>query len=255
MLTNIPIGLSMWQCVFCKSEAGPFTTREHILPESIGGGDWALLREGRFCDSCQNRFGSEIEQQALGDYPFSFFRVFLGIPTKKGKPPWLKSGEGIVRAAMKPGQIGYDPASHFEQAMHGGSKTQIRLLAHPLRPHMICRTLLKMGIEVVANDDPTDVFHKRYDAAREYALQGRKKGGWWYLQRENIQAASQFITHGISLDDWEKGVTLSVIKIDEEAEVFHLRLLYVDLMVPLHPRIQAPPMTDLREPEFRLFKV
>ncbi len=225
------------------------------MPESIGGGNWALLHEGLFCDRCQNHFGSEIEQQALGDYPFSFFRVFLGIPTKKGKAPWFNSWEGTVRAEIKPGQFGFDPVSHFEQAMSEGSKTQIRLLAHPLRPHMVCRALLKMGIEVVANDDPADAFHERYDAAREYALDGRKKDDWWYLQREDMQAASRFITQGVSPDDWEKGVSLSVAEIDDGAEVFHLRLLYVDLMVPLHPRIQAPPTTDLREPEFRLFKV
>ena len=70
-----------------------------------------------------------------------------------------------------------------------------------------------------------------------------------------MQAAAQFITKGVSPVDWEKGVTLSVAEIGDGAEVFHLRLLYVDLMVPLHPRIQAPPMTDLREPEYRLFTV
>ncbi|SEK98391.1 HNH endonuclease [Nitrosovibrio tenuis] len=245
----------MQQCVFCKSETAPFTTREHILPESLGGGDWALLREGLFCDHCQNRFGSEIEQQALSDYPFSFFRVFLGIPTKKHKAPWLRSWEGTVQAAMKAGQFGYDPARCFEHAMSEGRKTEIRLLAHPLRPHMICRTLLKMGIEVVANDSPTDVFHERYDAAREYALEGRKQGNWWYLQREDMQAASRFITQGVSWDDWKKGVVLSVTEIEDNAEMFHLRLLYMDLIVPLHPRIQAPLPTDLREPEFRLFNI
>jgi hypothetical protein len=245
----------MPQCIFCKSETGPFTTREHILPESMGGRDWALLHEGLFCDRCQNRFGSEIEQQALADYPFSFFRVFLGIPTKKGKAPWLKSWEGTLRAGLSPGQIGYDPAPHFEHAIDEGGKTQIRLLAHPVRPHMVCRTLLKMGIEVVANDNPADVFHERYDAAREYALEGRKENGWWYLQQEDMHAASRFFATGVSPGDWEKGVTLSVTEIDEGAEVFHLRLLYVHLMVPLSPLIQAPPMTDLREPGYRLFKV
>ncbi len=83
----------MAKCLFCKSE-GPFTTREHVLPESLGGGEWAILPDGLFCDSCQNKFGSEIEQQALNDYPFSFFRVFSGIPTKKRKAHGLKVGKG-----------------------------------------------------------------------------------------------------------------------------------------------------------------
>ena len=245
----------MPHCIFCRSTTGGFTTREHILPESLGGGDWALLPDGMFCDRCQNRFGSEIEQQALGDYPFSLFRVFLGIPTKKRKPPWFKSWEGIIRAAATPGQIGYDPSLYFEQAIKSGQKTEMRLLAHPIHPQMICRTLLKMGIEVVANDNPADVFHERYDAARIFALQGKKDKPWWYLQREDMQAASRFITQGVSVSEWQERVQLSISNIQDDAEIFHLRLLYLDLLVPLDPRIQPPAMKDLAEPEYRLFVV
>ena len=124
----------MKKCIFCKSETGPFTTREHILPESLGGGDWALLPDGLFCDQCQNHFGSSIEQQALADYPFSHLRVLLGIPTKKGKEPWFKFSEGIVKASLGLRTIDYSPATHFKRATEEGHKTQIRLLAHPLKP-------------------------------------------------------------------------------------------------------------------------
>jgi hypothetical protein len=245
----------MPKCIFCKSDAGGFSTREHILPESLGGGYWALLPDGLFCDGCQNRFGSEIEQQALADYPFSFLRVFLGIPTKKRKAPWFESWEGKVRAALAPGRIGYDPAPQFEAALEHGHKSQLRLIAHPVRPQMICRTLVKMGIEVVANDDKLDVFHERYDAARVFALEGRKSAEWWYLQREDMHTASRFITRGVSPREWQEGVRLSVSTLAEDAEVFHLHLLYLDLMVPLDPRIQAPPIDELPEPEYRLFLV
>src|SRR4030042_1724650 len=144
----------MPKCIFCKSTTGAFTTCEHILPESLGGGDWAILPDGLFCDQCQNLFGSSIEQQALADYPFSLFRVFLGIPTKKGKAPWLNSWEGTVKASLRPGVIDYEPATLFKKATEGKRKSQIRLLAHPLKPQIVCRFLLKMGIEVVAADDP-----------------------------------------------------------------------------------------------------
>ena len=111
---------------------GPFSTREHILPESLGGGDWAILPPGLFCDSCQNRFGSSIEQQALGDYPFTFLRTFLCIPTKKRKAPWFDSLGGSGLRPVPPWQhFGYDPAPHFAPAFTDGSKTQMRLLASP----------------------------------------------------------------------------------------------------------------------------
>ena len=166
----------MSRCIFCTSSSAQFTTREHILPESLGGADWAVLPDGLFCNECQNKFGSEIEQQALGDYPFSFLRVFLGIPTKKRKAPWFNSWEGTIRASLQPGTFAYDPAPPFEKATVAGSKTQIRLLAHPVKPHMVCRFLIKMGIEVVAADKPEDAFLSKFDSARRYALTGDKTG-------------------------------------------------------------------------------
>ena len=243
----------MAKCLFCKS-GGPFTTREHVLPESLGGGEWAVLPDGLFCDSCQNKFGSEIEQQALDDYPFSFFRVFSGIPTKKSKAPWFKSWEGIIRASLKPGTFGYDPPSVFEKAVLEGKKTQIRLLAHPLKPDMICRFLLKMGVEVVAWDNSQDVFCSKFDKARRFALTGEKTGKWWYLQREKYDMASRYFTQGITTQEWIDNMKLEVIKLEGEQEIFHLTLLYLDMFVPLTSLI-SPELNDFKEPDFRLFWV
>ncbi len=244
----------MPRCIFCKRTSSHFTTREHILPESLGGGHWALLPDGLFCDDCQNRFGSEIEQQALGDYPFSFLRVFLGIPTKKSKSPWFKSWEGTIRASLQPGTVGYDPAPPFESAAMAGDKTQIRLLAHPMKPDMVCRFLLKMGIEVVAADDADDVFQSKFDSARRYALTGDKTAPWWYLQMERMDEASRLFTHGITESEWVRSVKLEVIKLEEGQEMFHLGLTYLDLLTPLTTAVQ-PEMEGMQEPEFRLFRV
>jgi hypothetical protein len=244
----------MSRCIFCKNDSGTFTSRVHILPESLGGGDWAVLPEGLYCDACQNRFGSEIEQQALGDYPFSFFRVFIGIPTKKRKAPWFKSWEGIIRSSLQPGTFGYDPAPVFENAVMEEKKTQIRLLAHPMKPYMICRFLIKMGIEVVAADNTSDVFQAKFDAARHYALTGEKTQAWWYLQVERMQEASSFITQGVSVSDWFQNIKLEVLRLEKEEEMFHLKLLYLDLFTPLTGAVKSE-MDGMEEPEFRLFRV
>lgn len=82
--------MSRPKCIFCLTEDKTlFNTKEHIIPESLGSGDWAILPPGLFCDKCQNVFGSSIEQQALGAYPFSNFRTLFGVLTKKGKAPWF----------------------------------------------------------------------------------------------------------------------------------------------------------------------
>lgn len=242
-------------CIFCKSASGPFTTREHILPESLGGGDWAILPGGLFCDRCQNHFGSSIEQQALADYPFSLFRVLLGIPTKKGKAPWLKSWEGIITGDSHPGLIYYEPSALFKEAVEQNRKTVMRILAHPLKPDMICRALLKMGIETIAADNSGAVFDSRFDDARNYALLGHKLGDWWYLQKEDLTAAFHYIKNGITPGDYANNIQIETILIENTVEVFHLRLLYLDLFTPLERGILPPHKKDLPEPEYRLFKV
>jgi hypothetical protein len=244
----------MKRCIFCESTSVPFTTREHILPEALGGGDWSILPDDLFCDSCQNKFGSQIEQQALGDYSFSFFRVFLGLPTKKGKAPWFESWEGRIRASLQPGAFGYDPSPVFDKAAMDGEKTQIRLLAHPKKPDMICRFLLKMGIEVIAWDNCQDALMPKFDAARSFALTGEKQGKWWYLQRERTDIASRLFIQGITPQEWADNIGLEVVKLEGEQEVFHLSLLYLDMLVPLTSMI-VPQFEGLEEPEYRLFWV
>lgn len=245
----------MRKCIFCKSEKGKFTTREHILPESLGGGEWAILPDGLLCDECQNRFGSSIEQQALIDYPFSFFRVFLSIPTKKGKAPWFNLWEGTIMASLQPGSFVYEPSEHFENAIENGRKSQIRLLAHPLKPQMVCRFLLKMGLEVVAADNPQAVFDEKFDKARNFALLGEKQEDWWYLQYEDYSVASHYVTHGVTTQKWVENIKLEVEIIEDDAEIFHLKLMYMDLITPLEPRVKPPPKASLSEPEYRLFIV
>jgi len=245
----------MPKCIFCKSVTGTFTTREHILPESLGGGDWAILPDGLLCDDCQNCFGSSVEQQALADYPFSFFRVFLSIPTKKGKVPWFNSWEGTIKASLQPGLIDYEPSGSFKNAIEGARKSQIRLLAHPLKPQMVCRFLLKMGLEVVAADNPQAVFDEKFDKARNFVLLGEKWGDWWYLQYEDTSAASYYITHGVTPQEWVENIKLEVEIIKADAEMFHLKLLYMDLFTPLETRVKPPPMDCLSEPEYRVFLI
>jgi hypothetical protein len=242
----------MNRCIFCKSTEGAFRTREHILPESLGGGEWAILPEGLYCDLCQNRFGSEIEQQALDDYPFNLLRVFLGISTKKGKMPWFTSWEGRICGSGIPGRFHFDSESRFANAIPDGAKSQIRFLAEPKRPEMVCRMLLKMGVEVVAGDSRTDVFSERFDAARDYALKGMKADEWWYLQREDLTLAAKLFRHEPVAD--REPVLLETCDVGDSAEVFHLRLSYLDMFVPMESRI-VPDLADLPEPEYRLIRV
>ena len=117
----------MNRCIFCLTVDGSFSTREHILPESLGGGDWATLPDGLMCDRCQNAFGTRVEKKALADYPFNLLRTFLGIPTKKGKAPFFDCWEGRISGSPFLGCFGYDPAPIFGDSVERGIKTVIRV--------------------------------------------------------------------------------------------------------------------------------
>jgi HNH endonuclease len=245
----------MPKCIFCESTIGPFKTREHILPESLGGGEWAILPDGLFCDTCQNIFGSSIEQQAAGDYPFNQLRILFAIPTKKGKAPWFKFGEGTLTASLRPNSIQYEPSIPFINSLNEGRKTEIRILAHPKKPDMICRFLLKIALEVIAYHDIEDVFKEKYDKARRFALTGEKSGNWWYLQRENLAAVNKRIKTGIKPAEWGKPIELEVVTFKNKAEIFHLKLFYLDMFTPLMPYITPAFDDTFKEPEYRVFTV
>lgn len=245
----------MAKCIFCKSESSGFNTKEHILPESLGGGEWAILPGGLFCDGCQNKFGSEIEQQALADYPFQAFRVFFAIPTKKKKAAWLKSPtEGTFRSHA-PGFLAYEPPPILEDAVVRGEKTHFRLIAEPMKPEMTCRTLLKMAIEILACESADLALKEEYDPARKYALSGAKDGNWWFYLIEDLALMMELVNQGKGKEGIEAEVFLEINKIAEGAEVFHLRLFYLDLFVPLQPWIGPPEDVGNEKPMGRVFIV
>jgi hypothetical protein len=252
--TIISSELDMQQpmCIFCRSTTNQFSTREHIFPESLGGEDWALLPNGLFCDKCQNIFGSSVEQQALGSYPFTQFRILFGVPTKKKKAPWFVSSEGKLTASLGPKGIIYEPFSQFEEGFIDGTKTQIRIVAEPSKPEMICRFLLKMAVEVIASNDQHEVFDPKYDEARNFALNGSTDKRWWYFQHEDLKIINHRIQNKIS-GGWVEPVKLEVVTIAEKNDIFHLKLFYLDLLVPLFSHIQPPTRDSYHEPEQRLF--
>jgi len=216
-----------------------FNTKEHILPESLGGGNWAILPDGLYCDKCQNIFGSSIEQQALADYPFINLRTLLGIPTKKNKAPWFDYMEGRLHSAGEPGRIIYIPNEYFRKSFAKGRKTLTIIPAMTRKSNMVLRTLLKIGLETIAGDNGENkVFEERFDPARVYALTGQKKYDWSYLQIEHTDKLNLYIK-GIAAD--EEPFFMDIYDYDKEQEYMHLRVLYLDFFVPLIENVVIDP--------------
>lgn len=152
------------RCILCKETGGLFTTVEHAVSESLGGGSWSELPPGLVCNTCQNYFGTKVERDALADHPFLLLKTILAIPTKKRKAPWLVDPlEGRLESAGQPGLLLYEPSGLIP---HSSQKTVMRFLAQPTNPRAVCRLLLKMGIEALAFDSADEALHERFDAAR-----------------------------------------------------------------------------------------
>jgi len=243
----------MPKCIFCKTEKGTYKTIVHILPESLEGKQWACLQQGLECDDCNKYFGSKVERLALNSFPFLEFRLLLGIPTKKNKSPKHETALGTIKGVPHHGVIGLDPKStDIEKAVLDGQITQLRILAEPTERFAICRLLLKMGLEVVANDSFNDATIAKFDAARQFARKPSKGSKWWFLVCCNHTLLFTRFIKGITLKEWTEEIKLEVVNY-EGGEVFHLKLLNMSLITPLEKKIIPGDLKDLSEPNHRLF--
>lgn len=243
------------KCIFCfNTNPHEFNTKEHIIPESLGSGDWAILHPGMFCDKCQNIFGSAIEQQALSAYPLNNFRTFFAIPTKKKKAPWFSYWEGKISSGGRPGTFIYEPNSYFERAFRNGTKIHTIIPAMPEKTDFLLRTLLKIGLETFAADLTTndEIFDKKFDCARKYALTGKKEKPWFYIQYEDTDKFNKYINE-LTIDEWRTNFFADV---HEEGELvyLHLKLLYLDFITPLVENVIPDPelVKSIKEPDGRL---
>lgn len=231
-------------CVFCLSEKEDQRSIEHIIPESLGGGDWAVLPPDTVCDSCNHYFGVKVESKVLQDYPFNVLRLFSGVRTKKKKWAAINHPIGKLKASPYDSVIGLDPIDEeVERQLVISDRTQLRIIAETDSPLLMCRFLLKVALECVARDSVIDAMKVRYAAARRFARNPHKGDSWWFLYRFDPA-----LDGGLN-----KETQVEIVEI-EDAEMGLITVFGCNFFVPLHPRIVYDP-SDLNEPEFRYFSV
>ena len=241
-------------CIFCRGPADRDRV-EHILPESLGGKEWACLPPGLVCSGCNQYFGAKVEAGALDSFPFLPFRLLLGIPTKHRKSPRMLTTLGVLRAGHRPGTLGIEPANdRLERGIADGAITQLRILAEPAKPQLVCRLLLKMALELVAVESHSEALSSKFDEAREFARRPRRGQRWWFMTVCDHPRLFQRFRFGVSSAAWIDGVSLSTVE-EHGVEVFHLRLLDMSLITPLDPIMQPGGDFLGNEPEWRVFNV
>jgi hypothetical protein len=236
-------------CILCKQTDGAFSTLEHAVPESLGGGSWSELPFGLVCDACQKYFGTKVERDALADHPFLLLRTLLALPTKKRKAPWLHDPfEGRLESGGRPGLLHYEPAAHFQDA---SEKSVMRFVAQPRKPRNVCRFLLKMGIEAIAFESPDDALDARFDSARAVA-RGKSQAPWWYLECDDSSNFNAWLDG--TPPEGEAIVELGVWTPASGVEMVSFKLGPVTLMAPLKSNIYPDPGLEGTS-QWRLFRV
>lgn len=175
------------KCLFCRSD-GPFQTREHIIPESLGNDD--LILDGQVCDACQNYFGKEVESYVLEKTSFAAWRAMLGIRTKSGKLPRVDMSQpkaakgripdkhpahddGVIFDARPDGSHTFEISSRqMRDEIRSGARSQFRFVMTPKVLSMTGRFLGKIAIELLCLDDPSLARSPQFDDIRSYARRG-----------------------------------------------------------------------------------
>lgn len=239
------------KCVFCGVD-GDANSVSHIVPESLGGKNSPTAQSGVTCDKCNQYFGQKVESKALSSFPFIGFRVFTGVPSKKGKMPSLigTGGRvfgtgGRVFGTGKPGTVAIEPLNEDIKSMINlGKKTQLRITAEVTEPLSVCRMLLKIGLEQLGSKFYDVALSNRVNDAREFARRPKRGSTWWFILRTNpeelINANSTELQSAIEISEFD-GVLTAV-----------LELPGISTITPLESGVIPPNQSELQEPEYRI---
>ncbi|MGD0787564.1 MAG: HNH endonuclease [Terracidiphilus sp.] len=181
--------LLITECLFCRG-SGPFSTTEHIVPESLGN-DTDILHDS-VCDGCQNYLSHSVEKPALEKTPFGFWRTYLGTLTKRNKLPEFvstapKSGrlpavhpmtDTFKIAAEEDGSTSVELAPALLGPVASGERNSLRIVMSPWHLSILGRFLGKMGLEYVALTMAAEAMLPLFDPLRRYVRHGSVNSLW-----------------------------------------------------------------------------
>jgi hypothetical protein len=177
------------ECLFCRG-SGPFNTKEHIVPESLGNDTDVLVN--MVCDRCQNYFSHSVEKPVLESTPIGFWRTYLGVLSKRKK---------LSRFSSSPPNRGRMPSQHpasdhfeiiaeedftttlkigseIKEAISRGNRDSLQIVLSPWHLSIMGRFLGKVGLEYLALTSPSSAMAVELDPIRRYARFGSLNSIW-----------------------------------------------------------------------------
>lgn len=165
-------------CLFCRRTDRPFSSVEHILPESMGNKEW-ILPPGVVCDTCNNGALAAAEKDLCEFFPIKAVRTMTATQNKKGRYPELRFGAGTMQHDGETLSIvvnDEDDDETLKEVGRNGSVVHLRTNIRSDRPisqkatRRVSASLLKAALELAVNDCPELAYSPSLDYVRRQAL-------------------------------------------------------------------------------------
>lgn len=184
------------RCVFCKDDSSRSTSKEHIIPESLGNTK-QVLPPGIVCDQCNNYFSRKVEGPVLNSEAIQLLRLEQAVPSKKKRIPssvaWIDGKYPVTAHRTLNGQpnLTLDVPSDIFESIKLSKVSTIAIQAFRDLPYepLVSRFLAKVAVEALAqqfiNRSGTAEYlveEAGFDPIRDYARRGQPKK-WSYHSR------------------------------------------------------------------------
>lgn len=229
-------------CLYCRGTDGPWRSREHIVPESLGNAT-GILVPGVVCDPCNNRALSQADRDLVTFQPIEALRTMLHIPGKKGKLATARFTNAHLIA--RPGSNLLIDCQGGKPAMVG-SNGSYKLNLTGKRTKVVdiqgvTRSLYKMLVGFAWMDDRRLAMSPRLDTARSIVLERNPFNGYLVMTKScNPKAESRFTYQYLETD---RGATVAI-----HADILGLHF-FTDLDIR---RIKHP--NDIPRDEFEVYE-
>jgi len=164
------------ECIFCKKTDRPFTSLEHIFPESLGNVE-LVLKPGIVCDTCNNGILSQLDKKLVEFDAINFLRtIHLPYNPKTGK--FLSATFQNMKIEKTHPQklvINSRHKKHLKFWREGelAHVTGTFIGSKKFYPKSLARSLYKIALEIVALTEGAEkALDQRYDKARKFILDG-----------------------------------------------------------------------------------
>jgi hypothetical protein len=170
-------------CIFCKSNKNPFTSIEHIFPESIGNKQF-ILPKGVVCDVCNNGVLAQLDQIIVESPSVATLKQFYCIPNKSGKYTTTK----LTNLKIKPDSNTHVTIhiSHKKFITFAGNTIKLRGVSPPFSKKFYCnlmRAFYKILLEAIHFDHGYGLsLDKSYDKIRNRILCNKPFHGFFIME-------------------------------------------------------------------------